>query len=62
MLTESAAGSTERDNVPTIGRDLLNQAQTHVADVGAAHFPDLPTDAIMWEMSPRAKRQADVTT
>ncbi|WP_227380388.1 hypothetical protein [Haladaptatus halobius] len=61
-LSESAAGSTERtDDTPMTERDLLDRAQAHTADVAAAHFPDLPVDAIEWDVSHRAKRQAGVT-
>ncbi|WP_227778044.1 hypothetical protein [Haladaptatus pallidirubidus] len=59
-LTECAAGSTERDNAPTTERNLLDRAQAHSADVAAEHFPSLPAEAIEWEVSHRAKQQADV--
>jgi SprT-like protein len=49
-LSECAASSAERDNTPTTERDLLDRAQQHAADVTAAHFPDLPVEAINWEV------------
>ncbi|WP_231188317.1 SprT-like domain-containing protein [Haladaptatus sp. DYF46] len=61
-LTECADGSTEReDDTPTTERALLDRAQAHAADVAAEHFPDLPIEAIGWDVSHRAKRRAGVT-
>ncbi|WP_227380425.1 hypothetical protein [Haladaptatus halobius] len=59
-LTECTAGSTERDDTPTIERDLLDRAQAHVADVAAEYFSNLLVEAIAWEVSHHVKRQAGV--
>ncbi|WP_435158845.1 hypothetical protein [Haladaptatus sp. DFWS20] len=45
----------------TTERNLLDRAQVHAADVAVEHFPDLPVEAIEWDVSHRAKRQAGVT-
>jgi hypothetical protein len=60
-LTECAGAPTERDDTPTTERDLLDGAQAHAADVAAAHFPDLPVEAIEWEVSHRRQRSAGAT-
>ncbi len=61
-LTECAASSTEcADDTPTTERNLLDRAQAHAADVAAAHFSDLPIDAIAWEVSQRRQRSAGAT-
>ncbi|WP_231188295.1 hypothetical protein [Haladaptatus sp. DYF46] len=60
-LTECADTPDEDGNQPTTERDLLDRAQAHAADVAAEHFPDLPIEAIAWDVSHRAKRQAGVT-
>ncbi|WP_433634728.1 SprT-like domain-containing protein [Halomicrococcus sp. NG-SE-24] len=35
--------------------------RTHAAAVAAEHFPEFPVEAIDWEISERAQRQAGVT-
>jgi hypothetical protein len=61
-LSESGDTPTEREDTPTTDRDLLDRAQAHAADVAAEHFPSLSVDAIGWEVSHRAKRQASQRT
>ena len=58
-LTESADATT--DDIPGTPTALLDRAQQHVADVATEHFPGLPIEAIDWEISHRAQRQAGVT-
>lgn len=58
-LTKSA-DITTNDTLET-PTDLLDRAQQHAADVATGHFPDLPVEAIDWEVSHRAQRQAGVT-
>jgi SprT-like protein len=59
-LTECSE-TAERADTPTTERDLLDRAQAHAADVAAAHLPDLPVEAIEWEVSHRRKRSAGAT-
>ncbi|WP_435159829.1 SprT-like domain-containing protein [Haladaptatus sp. DFWS20] len=59
-LTE-CADTTERDDTPTPECDLLNRAKAHAADVAVEHFPDLPIDEIVWEVSHRRQRSAGAT-
>ncbi|GAA0253524.1 hypothetical protein ACFFQF_33890 [Haladaptatus pallidirubidus] len=54
-------GWFDRDNTPTTERNLLDRAQEHAADVAAEHFPDLPVEAIAWEVSHRRQRSAGAT-
>ncbi|GAA0236606.1 SprT-like domain-containing protein [Haladaptatus pallidirubidus] len=58
-LTESANAVT--DDTPETPTALLDRAQQHATNVAAVHFPDLPVEAIEWEVSHRAQRQAGVT-
>lgn len=57
-LTENANAAT--DDTPETPTALLDRAQ-HVADVATKHFPDLPIEAIDWEVSHRIQRQVGVT-
>ncbi|WP_227380624.1 SprT family zinc-dependent metalloprotease [Haladaptatus halobius] len=59
-LTE-CADTTKRDNTPTTERALLDRTKAHAADVAAEHFPDLPIEAIAWEVSHRRQRSAGAT-
>jgi SprT-like protein len=59
MLTESAKAAT--DDTPETATALFDRAQQHATNVAAEHFPDLPVEAIDWEVSHRAQRQAGVT-
>ncbi|ODR79560.1 hypothetical protein BG842_06545 [Haladaptatus sp. W1] len=58
-LTESANAVT--DDTPKTSTALLDRARQHAADVATEHFPDLSAEAIDWEVSHRAQRQAGVT-
>jgi SprT-like protein len=58
-LTERA--DTTTDDTPETPTALLDRAQQHAVDVAAEHFPDLPVEAIDWEVSHRAQRQSGVT-
>jgi SprT-like protein len=49
------------DDIPETPTALLDRAQEHATNVAAEHFPDLPIEAIDWEVSHRAQRQAGVT-
>jgi SprT-like protein len=61
-LTECTETPTEReDNTPTTERELLHRVQRHVVDVAAEHFPNLPIDAIGWEVSHQRQRSAGAT-
>ncbi|WP_266080773.1 hypothetical protein [Haladaptatus caseinilyticus] len=53
-LSESANAVT--DDAPTTERGLFDRAQAHAADVAAAHFPNLPVEAIEWEVFHRRQR------
>ncbi|WP_231189214.1 hypothetical protein [Haladaptatus sp. DYF46] len=58
-LTESANAAT--DDTLESPTALLDRAQQHATNVAAEHFPDLPVEAIDWEISHQAQRQAGVT-
>ena len=58
-LIESANAVT--DNTPETPTALLDRARQHATSVANDHFPDLPVEAIDWEVSHRAQRQAGVT-
>ncbi|WP_227377853.1 hypothetical protein [Haladaptatus halobius] len=58
-LTESA--NVASDDTPETPAVLLEQVKQHAADVVAEYFPNLPVEAIDWEVSHRAQRQAGVT-
>jgi predicted SprT family Zn-dependent metalloprotease len=48
------------DDIPETPAALLDRARQHAADVATEHFPELPVEAINWEISHR-QRQAGVT-
>ncbi|WP_266080596.1 hypothetical protein [Haladaptatus caseinilyticus] len=52
-LTEST--NTETDDTPETPTALLDQARQHATNVATEHFPELPVNAIDWEVSRRAK-------
>ncbi|WP_139136250.1 hypothetical protein [Haladaptatus sp. W1] len=56
-LTESAVGSTERNDTPMTERDLLDRSQQHAADVAAEYFPSRSVNAIPWDVSHRDGKQ-----
>ncbi|WP_139328885.1 hypothetical protein [Haladaptatus litoreus] len=58
-LTESANAAT--DDTPETPTALLDRAQQHATNVATEHFPDLLVEAIDWEISHRAQRQAGIT-
>ncbi|WP_458188880.1 hypothetical protein [Haladaptatus sp. NG-WS-4] len=58
-LMQSA--DTTTDNTPETPTALLDRAQQHAMNVATEHFTDLPIEAIDWEVSHRAQRQAGVT-
>ncbi|WP_231187268.1 SprT-like domain-containing protein [Haladaptatus sp. DYF46] len=58
-LTESANATT--DDTPETSTAPLDRARQHATNVAAEHFPELPIEAIDWEVSHRAQRQAGVT-
>ena len=60
MLTE-CADTTEREDTPTLERDPIDRPKANAADVAAEHFPDLPIEAIAWEISHRRQRSAGGT-
>ncbi|SIR99083.1 hypothetical protein SAMN05421858_5043, partial [Haladaptatus litoreus] len=49
------------DDIPETPTTLLDRAQQHATNVATEHFPELPVEAIDWEVSHRAQRQAGVT-
>ncbi|WP_231188849.1 SprT-like domain-containing protein, partial [Haladaptatus sp. DYF46] len=59
-LTE-CANAAERADTLTTERGLLDRAQQHAADVAAAHFPNLPIEAVAWEISTQRQRSAGAT-
>jgi hypothetical protein len=59
-LTDSIDDCDTSDSEPTTQAALLDRARTH-ADVAREHFPEFPVEAIDWEVSERAQRQAGVT-
>lgn len=60
-LSECAETTDREDDTPTTERGLLDRAQVHAADVAAENFPDLPIEAIAWEVSQRRQRSAGAT-
>lgn len=48
-LTENA--NTTTDDTPETPTALLDRAQQHATNVATEHFPELPVEAIDWEIS-----------
>ncbi|WP_433634426.1 hypothetical protein [Halomicrococcus sp. NG-SE-24] len=60
-LTDSIDDCDTSDSVPKTQAALLDRARTHAVDVAREHFPEFPVEAIDWEISEWAQRQAGVT-
>lgn len=58
LKESSDAATDDTSETPTA---LLDRAQQHATNVAAAHFPELPVDAIEWDISKRAQRTAGAT-